>query len=169
MLILPFESPLFSELTKNHIKMPQVNDTTLCKGSPCFISLYPCTVNTDLALFFRVAEGSSTSVIARGQCWTPGRVSECRGWPTGRTANRSLLQVKHDHLIGACAVGYNDFDIFWENIKSDPWMDAKLNSKTYIKYFLSRFVRVWLQSLQKVLMCRWFRFAQLAKGKKSRP
>ncbi len=84
---------------------------------PCFVNVLHVsylftfaleTITDLLTLFFPVAEGSSTSVIARGQCWTPGRVSVCRGWPTGRTANRSLLQVRHDQLIGACTVGFND-------------------------------------------------------------
>jgi hypothetical protein len=46
---------------------------------------------------------------------------------------------------------------FFEKVRNrDPLMDAKLNSKTHLQkrffVFLSRFLRVWLQSLQKVLI-----------------
>jgi hypothetical protein len=51
-------------------------------------------------------------------------------------------------------VGYNEFDFFYKMKKKDPVMGAKLKSKTHLQNpffdFLSRFLRIWLQSLQKV-------------------
>jgi hypothetical protein len=51
-----------------------------------------------------------------------------------------------------CSLGYNEFDFVLEN--EDPLMGAKLKSKTHLLNtffdFLSRFLRVWLQSLKKV-------------------
>jgi hypothetical protein len=54
------------------------------------------------------------------------------------------------------AVGFNVFDFFLKMMNTDPLMGAKLKSKTHLLksffYFLSCFLRVWLQSFQKVLM-----------------
>ncbi len=55
-------------------------------------------------------------------------------------------------------LGYNEFDFFLENeeYSTDPLMGAKLKSKTHLQNtffdFLSRFLRVWLQSFKKVLI-----------------
>ncbi len=50
-------------------------------------------------------------------------------------------------------LGYNEFDLF---LDTDPLMGAKLKSKTHLLNtffdFLSRFLRVWLQSSKKVLI-----------------
>jgi hypothetical protein len=54
------------------------------------------------------------------------------------------------------ALGYNEFYFFKKIKNTDPLMGAKLKSKTHLPntffYFLSRFLRVWLQSLKKVLI-----------------
>ncbi len=55
-----------------------------------------------------------------------------------------------------CTVGYNEFDFLKKIKNTDPLMGAKLKSKTHLLNrffdFLSRFLRVWLQSLKKILI-----------------
>ncbi len=60
--------------------------------------------------------------------------------------------------VQCCAqLGYNDFDIFWENEGSGPDIDARnwnlrnRSEETFFR-FLSRSVRIRPQSLQKVLI-----------------
>jgi hypothetical protein len=49
-------------------------------------------------------------------------------------------------------VGYNEFDFFYKIKITDPLMGANLRHIYNIRLgFLSRFLRVWLQSFQKVL------------------
>jgi hypothetical protein len=54
------------------------------------------------------------------------------------------------------ALGYNEFDFFYKIKNTEPLMGAKSKSKTHLQNtffdFLSRFLRVWLQSLKKVLI-----------------
>ncbi len=53
-----------------------------------------------------------------------------------------------------CTLGYNEFDLFLKMKNTDPLMGAKLKSKTHLLStffdFLSHFLRLWLQSFQKV-------------------
>jgi hypothetical protein len=49
-----------------------------------------------------------------------------------------------------CTLGYNEFDFFLENEEYRPLMGAKLKSKTHLQ---NTFLRVWLQSLKKALIC----------------
>ncbi len=52
-----------------------------------------------------------------------------------------------------CTLGYNEFDFFLENEEYRPFDGCKLKSKTHLQNkffdFLSRFLRIWLQSLKK--------------------
>ncbi len=62
---------------------------------------------------------------------------------------------------------------FFKKIKNTgPLMGAKLKSKTHLQntffYFLSRFLRVWLQSLKKVLIWPKNFFFLIEKGVKKR-
>ncbi len=55
------------------------------------------------------------------------------------------------------ALGYNDFDIFYESEESWPFDGYKIEftKDTFTKAvfcFFGRFVRIWLQRLQKVLI-----------------
>jgi hypothetical protein len=68
---------------------------------------------------------------------------------------KSFLSVFLQYIFVCvyCILGYNDFYIFFAKVKSP---DAKFNPKTHIQksffVFSSRFVRVWLQCLQKFLI-----------------
>jgi hypothetical protein len=48
---------------------------------------------------------------------------------------------------GRHPVGYNNFDFFGKIKSMDPWMDAKLNSKTHLKQNLFRFFCAFLRTL----------------------
>ncbi len=62
-------------------------------------------------------------------------------------------------------LGHNEFDFFQKMKKTDPLMGAKLKSKTHLpKKFLFRFLHIWLQSFQKVLI--WPQTIFLAKNPK---
>ncbi len=55
----------------------------------------------------------------------------------------------------ACPLGYNEFHFFQKIKNTDPVMGAKFRSKTHLLNtldFWRRFLRVWLQSLKKVLV-----------------
>jgi hypothetical protein len=58
----------------------------------------------------------------------------------------------------ACPLGYNEFDFFYKINNTDPLMGAKFKSKTHLLnrfvYFWRHFLRIWLQSLKKVLIWR---------------
>jgi hypothetical protein len=59
---------------------------------------------------------------------------------------------------GLCTIGHNEFDFFLKIKNTDPLMGAKFKSKTHLLYtffiyFLRSFLRVWLKSSKKVLIC----------------
>ncbi len=67
---------------------------------------------------------------------------------------QQLTFVRINSFAVICTVGYNEFDFFLEMKNTDPVIGAKLKSKTHLQNtffdFLNRFLRIWLQSLQKV-------------------
>jgi hypothetical protein len=75
---------------------------------------------------------------------------------TTRVTGEPNVFPRHVHFVQYCTVGYNEFDFFLKLKNTDPLMGAKLKSKTHLLNtffdFLSRFLRVRHQSLQKVLI-----------------
>ncbi len=85
--------------------------------------------------------------------------TSCR-WHTVALWNLNVslvrLKTKVDLFKPISPIGYNEFDFFFKIKNTDPVMGAKLKSKIHLLNtffdFLSRFLRVWLQSLKKVLI-----------------